>query len=133
MTIEHIKPSDSEAYDDYTPVVAVTGGKTLYVAGHGAFDAQGQLVEPGDHEAQTRQAFRNLVDSLAAAGAGPENIVFSTVYVVGLNDDSYGAFMRGMRSAIDGKRIPPNASTLVGVERLAYEGMLIEINAIAAV
>jgi len=133
MTIEHIKPSDSEAYKDYTPVVAVVGGKTLYVAGHGAHDADGRLVHPGDHEAQTRQAFQNLVSSLAAAGAGPEQIVFSTVYVVGLNDDTYAAFMRGMSSAIDGERVPPNASTLVGVERLAFEGMLIEINAIAAV
>lgn len=133
MLIEHIKPDDSKAYEDHTPVVAVTGGKTLYVAGHGAYDANGRLVEPGNHEAQTRQAFNNIVESLAAAGAKPEQIVSSTVYVVGLNDDTFAAFMRGMSSAIDGERVPPNASTLVGVERLAYSEMLIEINAIAVV
>lgn len=131
MTIEHINPSDRRAPEGYSQVVASTGGRTLYVAGQGAYDAEGRLVGPGDHEAQTRQACRNLADALAAAGAKPEQIVSSTMYVVGLTDQTFAAFMRGMNEALDGKPLPPNASTLVGVERLAYEEMLVEINAIA--
>lgn len=131
MKIEHINPSDREAHEAYTQVVAATGGRTLYVAGQGAYDAEGRLVGPGDHEAQARQACRNLVDALAAAGAEPDQIVFSTMYVVGLTDETFAAFMRGMADALDGKPLPPNASTLVGIERLAYPEMLVEINAIA--
>ncbi len=133
MTIEHINPSSWNAPQGYSHVVAATGGRTLYVAGQGAYDADGKLVGPGDHEAQTRQAFRNLTEALAAAGARPDQIVFSTMYVVGLNDDSFEAFIRGMHEALDGKPIPPTASTMVGVERLAYAEMLVEINAIAVV
>lgn len=133
MKIEHINPSGWIAPQGYSHVVATTGGRTLYVAGQGAYDAAGKLVGPGDHEAQTRQAFRNLVEALAAAGAGPDQVVFSTMHVVGLNDDSFAAFLRGMNEALDGKPIPPTASTLIGVERLAYEEMLVEINAIAVV
>ena len=131
MKIEHINPSGWCTPQGYSHVVAATGGRTLYVAGQGAYDADGKLVGPGDHEVQTRQAFRNLVEALEAAGAGPEQVVFSTMYVVGLDDDSLAAFVRGMNDALDGKPIPPTASTLVGVERLAYAEMLVEINAIA--
>lgn len=131
MEIEHINPKGRKVYKEYTQVVAASGSKTLYVAGQGAYDAEGQLVGPGDHEAQARQACRNLVEALAAAGAEPEQIVFSTMYVVGLNDDTFAAFMRGMGDALDGKSLPPNASTLVGIEKLAYSEMLVEINAIA--
>ena len=131
MTIEHINPSDREAPKGYSQLVATTGGRTLYVAGQGGYDAEGRLVGRGDVEAQARQACRNLADVLAAADAGPEQVVFSTMYVVGLNDETMAAFMRGMNDALDGRPLPPNASTLVGVERLAYSEMLVEINAIA--
>lgn len=133
LKIEHINPGDRKAPEGYSQVVAATGGRTLYVAGQGAYDAEGRLVGPGDVEAQARQACRNLIDALAAAHAGPEQIVSSTMYVVGLNDDTFAAFMRGMGDALDGKPLPPNASTLVGIERLAYAEMLVEINAIAVV
>ena len=133
MKIEHINPSNRTAPQGYSHVVAATGGRTLYVAGQGAYDNDGRLVGPGDHEAQSRQAFRNLVEALEAAGAGPEQVVFSTMYVVGLNDETLAAFIRGMNDVLDGKPLPPTASTLVGVERLAYAEMLVEINAVAVV
>ncbi len=36
-----------------------------------------------------------------------------------------------MNSALDGKGFPPHASSLVGVEALAMEGMLVEISGVA--
>ena len=133
MKIEHIHPRGWPATEGYSHVVAATGGRTLYIAGQGAYDTDGKIVGPGDYEAQTRQAFRNLIGALAAGGARPEQVVFSTIYVVGLDEDSLAAFVRGMNVALDGKPISPTASTLVGVERLAYAEMLVEINAIARV
>lgn len=131
MKIEHINPGNQDANAGYTQVVAATATKTLYVAGQGAYDSESKLVGPGDHEAQTRQTCRNLVEALAAAGAKPEQVVFSTIYVAGLTDDTFNAVMRGMKDENGAKVLPPNAATLVGVERLAYEEMLIEISAIA--
>lgn len=131
MKIEHINSPGREAYKEYSQVVAVTGGKTLYVAGQGGYDAERNLVGPDDHEAQTRQACLNLIEALAAADAGPEQVVFSTIYVVGLNDDTFAAVMRGMRDTNGKALMGANASTLIGIERLAYQEMLIEINAIA--
>ena len=55
------------------------------------------------------------------------------MYVVGLDADTLQAFVRGMNEALDGKPMPPTASTLVGVERLAFDEMLVEVNAIAVV
>ncbi|MBW2268655.1 MAG: RidA family protein [Deltaproteobacteria bacterium] len=133
MKIEHINPSGLAEPTGYSHVVATSGGRTLYLAGQGAYDANGKLVGAGDYEAQTRQAFRNLVTALEGAGGGPENIVFCTIYVVRLDDAALGAFIRGMNDALDGRPMPPSASTMVGIERLAYEEMLVEINAVAVV
>ena len=133
MTIEHINPPGLSKPMGYSHVVAASGGRTVYLAGQGAYDAKGKLVGPGDHYAQTKQVFRNLVTALEAAGATPAHVVFSTMYVVGLDAESLQAFVRGMNEALDGAPMPPTASTLVGVERLAFEEMLVEVNAIAVV
>ncbi|MCA9511401.1 MAG: RidA family protein [Myxococcota bacterium] len=133
MPLEHIDPPTLMKPMGYTHVVAATGARTLYVAGQGAFDAQWQLVGPGDLEAQARQAYGNLLLALEGAGAGPEHIAKSTMYVVGLEQAKLPAVMRGIAAALGGRDARPPASTMVGVERLAMDGMLIEIEAIAVV
>jgi len=50
---------------------------------------------------------------------------------VNLDPEALAAFARGMSHALEGKPFPPNASTLVGVQALAYPGMLVEICATA--
>lgn len=132
MTIRHLNPDGlMKMPDAFSQVVTSPPGKLVFVAGQGAFDADGKIVGSGDHEAQARQAFRNLRTALAAAGAGVEHVVSSTMYVVKLDSDALGAFSRGMSDALDGRPFPPNASTLVGVQALAFPEMLVEINATA--
>ena len=133
MPIEHLAPPGLMPARGYVQAIVASGGRTVYVAGQGAYDAQGRLVGRGDHAAQTRQAFRNVAAALAAAGARAEHVVKATIYVVGLTDEVLAGFARAMDDALDGKPFPPTASTLVGVERLAYTEMLIEIDAIAVV
>jgi enamine deaminase RidA (YjgF/YER057c/UK114 family) len=70
--------------------------------------------------------------ALEGVGATLESVVKCTIYVVSLNADTLAAVTKGMADAA-GKRIPPTASTMVGVERLAFDGMLVEIDAIAVV
>ena len=130
MKIEHINPAGLSKPKGYTHVIVVEGGKTAYIAGQGAYDMNWNLVGDGDHYAQGEQSFKNLIMALEGIGATLESVVKCTIYVAGLNADTLAAVVKGMADAA-GRRIPPTASTMVGVERLAFDGMLVEIDAIA--
>lgn len=131
MTIEHVQPAGLFKADGFSQVVVGTGRRLVFIAGQSAYDAQFNLVGRDDHHAQAVQAFRNLRTALEAVGARPEQIVSSTMYVVGLTPSVLERFTSAMNQGLDGRPFPPNAATLVGVERLAYPEMLVEIAAIA--
>lgn len=131
MTIEHVQPAGLFEAQGFSQIVVGTGRRLAFIAGQGAYDAQFNLVGRGDHFAQTLQAFRNLATALEALGARPEHIVSSTMYVVGLTPEVLERFTSAMNQALDGKPFPPNAASLIGVERLAHPDMLVEISAIA--
>ncbi len=133
MTIEHISPDGLFQLDGFSQVVTASAGKLAFIAGQGAFDSNLKLVGEGDLHAQTLQAFSNLRVALAAVGAGPEDVVSSNMYVVGMDADAVDTFTRAMNEALDGKAFPPNASTMLGVQNLALGGMLVEISAIARI
>jgi enamine deaminase RidA (YjgF/YER057c/UK114 family) len=130
MTLELINPEELPTPASYTQVIAATGSRLVFVAGQVADDAQGNLVGPGDLAAQARQAFANVGHSLAAAGAGPEQVTKITIYVVHHRPE-YLSDISEARIAVFGDHKP--ADTLVGVEALAEPGYLIEIEAIAVV
>jgi enamine deaminase RidA (YjgF/YER057c/UK114 family) len=132
MERKHINPDALATPRGYTHVVAVEGAKKLvFVSGQVAIDKQGNLVGKGDLAAQVRQAAKNLADALAAAGATPEDIVKMNTYVVNYKPSDLSA-LREARGTIFRGGEPP-ASTLVGVTALAFDGLLVEIEAIAAV
>jgi len=130
---EIINPPGLMEPHGYAQIVTASGGKTIYIAGQGAYDAAGRLVGEGDHYAQTVQAISNLRTALDAAGATPGDIVKLTIYVVGLGAEALAAFQRGVQDASGDEPMPPTASTMVGVERLAWDPMLIEIDAVAVI
>jgi enamine deaminase RidA (YjgF/YER057c/UK114 family) len=130
MTLELINPEELPTHASYTQVIAATGSRLVFVAGQVADDAQGNLVGAGDLAAQARQAFANVGRSLAAAGAGPEQVTKLTIYVVHHRPD-YLPDISEARIAVFGEHKP--ADTLVGVETLAEPGYLIEVEAIAVV
>jgi len=132
MAIEHINPSSLMQPRGWSQVVVTRGGRTVYVAGQGAYNEAGQLIGEGDYCAQTRQVYSNVNAALAAAGARPDQVVKSTIYVVGCGPEALAGYLRAVRE-LGEEQVPPTASTLVGVERLAFPGMLIEIDAIAVV
>jgi enamine deaminase RidA (YjgF/YER057c/UK114 family) len=130
MTLELINPEELPTPASYTQVVAATGGRLVFVAGQVADDARGNLVGPGDLAVQARQVFANIGRSLAAAGAGPEQVTKITIYVVHHRPE-YLPDISEARMAVFGDHKP--ADTLVGVETLAEPGYLIEVEAIAVV
>ncbi len=131
MAIEHINPPGLIQPKGYSQIVTATGGRTIYIAGQGPYDADGNLVGEGSHYEQVKQAVSNLLTALEAAGATPADVVKMTIYVVGLTAQVLDAFLRAVKDATRDRPLPPTASTLVGVERLAWDPMLIEIEAVA--
>jgi enamine deaminase RidA (YjgF/YER057c/UK114 family) len=109
----------------------VTAGELLFIAGQVAVDASRRLVGAGDLDAQARQVFRNLLTALKSAGASYRNVAQFTTYLVNSRDIPK---LRAFRERYYPKffpdgQYPPN--TLLVVDRLAGEEMLIEISAIA--
>jgi enamine deaminase RidA (YjgF/YER057c/UK114 family) len=113
----------------YTPVVTAQGGRTIYVAGQVSLDEKGEIVGRGDLMAQAEQVWRNVGLALKGAGASFNDLVKINVYVVNYRPE-YRDMLHQMRLRHVSKDNPP-ASTLVGVQALARDGFLIEIEAIA--
>lgn len=134
MKIERVNPKGLFALDAFTQIVTTEGvGKVAYIAGQGAFDAAFKLVGPGDLHAQTVQAFRNLRTAVESVGGKVGDIVSSTMYIVEMTPAKVDIFAHAMAEALDGEPFPPNASSMIGVQGLAAQGMLVEISAIAAI
>ena len=69
-------------YDTLTYSPGVRAGGTLYMSGFAALDMQTQAaVYPGDVVAQAEHTYAAVLQVLAAAGAGPESLVYTTEYV----------------------------------------------------
>lgn len=105
---------------------AVTGrGRWVATAGQVSLDAAGQLVGPGDIEAQTRQVFANLSRALAAAGASLTDVIKLNFY---LTDITLLPAVRAIRDEYLDTARPP-AATAIQVQALAMPGLMIEIEA----
>src|SRR5215510_3544486 len=115
----------------YTHAVTATSGKMIFIAGQVAWDVKGEIVGKGDLRAQATQAYTNLKAALAAAGAATADVVKMNTYVVSFKSADLPV-IREVRSQFFSQENLP-ASTLVGVQALAMDGLLIEIEAIAMV
>jgi len=128
---EHKNPQGLAVPRGYSHTVTVSGGRTIYVSGQVALNAQGEIVGKGDLRAQMHQALENLRLALAGSGASFKDIVKWNTYVVGFKPDQL-TILREVRAEIL-KDVTPPASTFIGVQALAIPDFLIEIEAIAVV
>jgi len=132
MEKKYLNPDTLLKPRGYTHVVTITGpAKMIFISGQVAIDKEGKLVGPGDLKTQIRQASANLKAALEAAGATPADIVKTNTYIVNYKQSDYSA-MREARGELFPEGEPP-ASTLVGVTSLAVDGLMVEMEAIAAV
>ena len=129
MAKKFINPSSLANPGGFTNVVTAEGGKVIFVAGQVAFDSKLQIVGRGDLRAQTQKTCENLRAALAAAGATFADVVKLNVYVVDYKPEHRQVIV-DVRSRFVSAENPP-ASTLIGVQALAMDGLLIEIEAIA--
>jgi len=105
---------------------AVRAGDLLFVSGVVPVDGEGRLVGGDDVVAQARAVFENMRRVLAAAGAGPQDVVKVTVFLTDVDDRPK---INPVRQEFFGQARP--ASTLVEVPRLAIPGAKIEVEAVA--
>ena len=130
MEKKFINPEAIHTPRGYTHVVEVNGGRLLFVSGQVAIDKDGQIVGKGDLKAQAHKAAENLVAALKGAGASLADVIKMNTYVVNYKQHDYRA-INDMRREFFPKENPA-ASTLIGVAALAVDGLLIEIEAVAA-
>ena len=128
MTVDRRDADGLAAPPGYTHVAVASGATLVFTAGAVPIDADGELVGPGDIEAQTRQVLANLLRQLEAGGAGPDDVVKTTVYVASDHDDMIRVWEIVQRSPIASA-----PATLLGVALLGYSGQLVEIEAVAVV
>ncbi len=124
----HLAPPGMVPGNGYSQAVAATG-RIVAVAGQVALDAEGDLVGPGDPEAQAEQVFENIGTALAAAGASISDVIKLTVFVT---DMAILPDVRRVRDRYVDVERPP-ASTAVQVVALVLPELLLEVEALAVV
>jgi enamine deaminase RidA (YjgF/YER057c/UK114 family) len=109
----------------------ILAGNTVYLGGQTALDGEMRIV-PGGIVEQFRQAFSNVLATLAEAGGRPQDLVSVTIYLTDVDDymangREIGRIWRDMA----GSEYPAMAG--IGVSRLWQQDALIEIQGIAVI
>ena len=115
----------------YSHMTRVKASEFLFIAGQVAVK-DGKLVGADDFDAQCVQTFANIEAALKSAGAGFANVVEFTTYLVHSQDiPRFMAFrLREFPKMFTNGAYPPN--TLLMIDRLVQEQLLVEVQAVAA-
>lgn len=124
-----INPEGLFKTNAYTQIVTTEGGRTIYISGQIPFNEKGELVGKDSLEAQINQVFKNINTALKSVRATFNDVVKVTYYIKNYNPE-YLPLIREMRSKYFNKENPPSAS-LVGVQSLFIEDVLIEVEVVA--
>ena len=111
----------------YSHAVVANGYKRIaYIAGQGGENKMGKLNP--EFAKQVEQAYKNLLVVLEGVNAKPSQVSKLTTYVVNYDQSMLAVMTQHVRKTF-GDALP--AQTLVPVPRLALDGMLFEVDAIA--
>lgn len=108
--------------------VEAPAGRTVYISGQVAMDAEGNIVGEGDAKAQTERVLQNVVAVLEAAGGTLDDVVKVTVFItdMGMYDEIHEVRRRFFEE-------PYPASSMVEVSALIEPRLLVEIEAVAVI
>jgi len=126
-----VNPPGLKPLGMYSNVACARGGTLVFISGQVAVDAEGKVVGKGDIQAQAVQVFENLKLCLAAAGGTFEDVLKFTIFIKNLTPEARKAVM-GVRGRYISHTSPP-AATMVGIDRLVEDDLLVEIEAVAMV
>ena len=111
-------------------VTVRTPARFIYLSGQGSEDEKsGEIRFPGDVAAQCRYAWEKVGRMLAQQGATVGDIVKATTYVTDARFQQ--AIGECRRNAMNGAPATPH--TFLVVQALAWPGMLMEVDVVAAV
>lgn len=109
----------------------VLSGDTVYLGGQTALDSEMRIVEGGVVE-QFRQAFSNVLTTLAEAGGQPQDLVSVTIYLTDVDDYmANGREIGRIWREMAGTEYPAMAG--IGVSRLWQKEAVIEIQGVAVI
>lgn len=101
--------------------------RALFCAGQTSVDANGAPLHPGDMGAQVNQALENLEAVLREAGYEPANVVRLNIYTTDVD-----AFIQASEDITRLNEADARfSSTLLGVSRLAFPELMVELEATA--
>ncbi len=122
---------DWSNYFSQVAVVEKNGSKIIYLAGQVGVDHQKNLVGIGDLRAQLKQTFSNLQAALESVDAKITDVVKMNIYVVNYHPEDAEMIGEFIRQYFKMGQLP--AMSLIGVQALAEERFLVEIDAEALV
>lgn len=106
-------------------------GNTLHLGGQTALDKDMRIV-PGGIVEQFRQAFGNVLTTLAAAGGIPEDLVSITIYLTDIPDyQAHGEQIGEVWRELAGRVYPATAG--IGTTALWQPEAMIEIMGVAVI
>jgi len=129
MAHEEINPWEWSKGFGFSQAVKLTEPRELLVcSGQTAMGPDGSLPASADMGDQVRVALGNVVSVLSAGGMTAADIVKSTIYTTDV--DAIIEVLTPETQKILGSSLP--ASTLIGVARLAFPELKVEIEVVAA-
>jgi enamine deaminase RidA (YjgF/YER057c/UK114 family) len=130
VSIERINPRGLHATPGYHHVTTVQADTLVYLAGQCPLQQSGELA-PGGLSGQTAQVISNILTALESAGATPEHVVRTVIYVASPDREDLSAVWTQLNASPLGPAFT-TASTLLGVAQLGFPGQLVEIDVTAA-
>ncbi|MBN9740839.1 hypothetical protein DMP23_06905 [Amycolatopsis sp. A1MSW2902] len=130
MTIERQNPPALHPTPGYHHVTTVDARRTVHLAGQCPLTPGGEVV-PGDVLAQVDQVVANTEIALTHAGATPEDVVRTVIYVATSDQPTLSAVWQRLTNSSIAAAFT-TASTLVGVTCLGFTGQLVELDVTAA-
>jgi enamine deaminase RidA (YjgF/YER057c/UK114 family) len=130
-TIQFLNPDTmGKPYAPYSNIARVKASEFLFIAGQIGADQDGKV--PAEFEAQCDLVFTNIGAALSSQGAAFANVVAFTTYLVHSQDIAKFAAYRAREfpRLFPGGGYPTN--TLLIIDRLVREDLLVEIAAVAA-
>ncbi len=129
MAQQAINPWEWSKVFGFSQAIKLSEVRELLVcSGQTAMGPDGSLPTSAEMGDQVRVALENVVTVLTAGGMTPANIVKSTIYTTDV--DACIAVLGETVQEVLGDILP--ASTLVGVTRLAFPELKVEIEVLAA-
>jgi len=111
---------------------AVRAGKQIFISGQMSLDPSGKLLHPGDVGAQFDQALKNFAAVLERAGASPDQVVATHMFLTAQPDEQqFVAICDAHRTMFGGANHP--TGTMVYVPKLPVPGAMVSITGTAVI